>query len=196
MRKSSKLIVALALAGLTFPTLNGRETALKTNILYDATATVNLGIEQAVAPKWSLDLSANLNAWNMQKGARWKHWLVQPEARYWFCQSLDGHFLAMHALGGQYNVGHWTDGGLWGINSIEKFKHNRYQGWFVGAGVGYGYAWALSKHWNLEAEIAVGYIYTRYDTYECENCGRKISENKDYHYVGPTKAALSLVYVF
>lgn len=183
----------LAITGLI--SMHGRETALKTNLLYDATATVNLGIEQAVAPKWSVDLSANLNAWNMHDGARWKHWLVQPEARYWFCQALDGHFLAFHLVGGQYNIGHWTDGGLWGIK-VNKLAANRYQGWFLGAGVGYGYTWMLSKHWNLEAEIAVGYAFSRYDRFECENCGREVESGRNHHYVGPTKAAISLVYLF
>ncbi len=195
MRKLRIILAAIAVGLVASPSLCGRETALKTNLLYDATATVNLGLEQAVAPKWSIDLSGNLNAWNMRKGARWKHWFVQPEARYWLCQALDGHFFAAHLIGGSYNVGHWTDGGIWGMK-IDRFERNRYQGWFGGVGVGYGYAWALSKHWNLEAEIAVGYMYTRYDTFECENCGRKISENRDYNYVGPTKAAVSLVYVF
>lgn len=195
MRKLLQTLAAVAVGLVASADLNGRETAIKTNLLYDATATINLGVEQAVAPKWSIDLSGNFNAWNMHKGARWKHWLVQPEARYWLCQALDGHFFAAHALGGSYNVGHWTDGGIWGIK-VNKLAQNRYQGWFIGAGIGYGYAWALNKHWNIEAEIAVGYMFTRFDTFECEDCGRKVSENRNYHYVGPTKAALSLVYIF
>ena len=186
---------AVLLALTSFGAVNSRETALKTNLLYDATATVNIGLEQAIAPKWSIDLSGNLNAWNMHDGARWKHWLVQPEARYWFCQALDGHFLAAHLVGGQYNVGSWSDGGLWNIKSA-KLANNRYQGWFVGAGIGYGYSWMLAKHWNLEAEIAVGYAYSRYDRFECEECGREIESKRNHHYVGPTKAAISLVYVF
>ena len=60
------------------------DVALKTNLLYDATLTVNAGAEIAVAPRWSVDLSGNINAWTMSAGKRWKHWLVQPEARYWF----------------------------------------------------------------------------------------------------------------
>lgn len=195
MRLRVLTLGALLVAAAASTQLSGRETAIKTNLLYDATATVNLGLEQAVSPKWSIDLSANLNAWNMNEGARWKHWLVQPEARYWFCQALDGHFLAVHALGGQYNVGHWADGGIWGIHS-DKLRDNRYQGWFVGAGVGYGYAWPLAKHWNLEAEIAVGYMYTRYDRFECKDCGREVQSNVSKHRFGPTKAAISIVYVF
>ncbi len=64
-------------------------------------------------------------------------------------------------------------------------------GWFVGAGVAYGYAWILGRHWNLEAEIGIGYAYTRYDTYPCANCGDKIAEDQSHHYVGPTKAAVN-----
>ena len=81
------------------------DVALKTNLLYDATLTVNAGAEIAVAPRWSVDLSGNINAWTMSAGKRWKHWLVQPEARYWFCDALAGHFVGVHLLGGQYNVG-------------------------------------------------------------------------------------------
>lgn len=54
---------------------------LKTNILYDVGATVNLGAEVVVAPRWSFDLSGNLNAWDIN-GHKWKHRLVQPELRY------------------------------------------------------------------------------------------------------------------
>lgn len=188
-------MIALTLTLAAMSGVNGRETALKTNLLYDATATVNIGVEQAVAPRWSVDLSANLNAWNMRRGARWKHWLVQPEARYWFCQALDGHFLAAHLVGGQYNIGHWAGGGLWGISS-NKLAAERYQGWFAGAGIGYGYSWVLGRHWNIEAEIALGYAFSRYDVFECENCGREVESGRNRHYVGPTKAAVSLVYVF
>ena len=78
----------------------------------------------------------------------------------------------------------------------RKLKDTRYQGWFVGAGVAYGYAWILGRHWNLEAEIGIGYSYTRYDRFRCTGCGKKIETDKPHHYVGPTKTAVNLVYVF
>lgn len=37
-------------------------------------------------------------------------------------------------------------------------KDYRYEGWFIGAGVAYGYAWALSKHWNLPSEAIRSFI--------------------------------------
>ena len=81
-------------------------------------------------------------------------------------------------------------------SDLSRLSDHRYQGWFVGAGVGYGYAWILNRHLNLEAEIGVGYAYTRFDKFQCEGCGKKVETGRSHHYVGPTKAAVSLVYLF
>ncbi len=175
--------------------LRAQDVAVKTNLLYDAALTVNLGAEVRLAPKWSFDLSGNLNAWDVNSH-KWKHWLVQPEGRYWFCEGLQGHFVGVHALGGEYNVGNVDlDFKMLGTD-FRNLKDKRYQGWFAGAGIAYGYSWILGKHWNFEAEIGLGWIYTRYDVYPCAKCGTKHATGKAHNYVGPTKAALNLVYVF
>ena len=62
--------------------LSAQDWAVKTNLLYDATATINLGAEIGLAHKWTLDLSANYNGWTFNDNKKWKHWLAQPEARY------------------------------------------------------------------------------------------------------------------
>lgn len=162
--------------------ISAQNYAVKTNLLYDATATINLGAEFRLAEKWTFDLSASLNDWQFSHGKRWKHLLIQPEARYWLCESFGGHFLGFHTLGGRYNV--------------AKIHDSRYQGWFVGGGVGYGYAFMLNRHLNLELELALGYIYSQYDKFECVDCGRKVKKDEPRHFVGPTKAALNLVYTF
>lgn len=61
--------------------------AVKSNLLYDATATINLGVEAALGPRVTLDISGNYNPWEFGD-ARWKHWLIQPEVRYWLCESF------------------------------------------------------------------------------------------------------------
>lgn len=172
------------------------QVQLKTNLLYDATMTVNLGAEVALAPKWSLDVSGNLNAWTLDNGRRWKHWLAQPEVRYWFCDRFAGHFVAAHLLGGQYNMGAWKHGFDFLGNHFSKLKNNRFQGWYAGAGIAYGYTWILAKHWSFEAEIGIGWAYTRYDVYPCAHCGNKIAKDRSHNYVGPTKAALNIIYAF
>ena len=59
-----------------------QDVAVKTNLLYDAALTLNLGAEVRLLPRWTMDVSGNLNAWAVN-GHRWKHWVVQPEFRYW-----------------------------------------------------------------------------------------------------------------
>ena len=152
--------------------------------------------EIGLAPKWTLDVTGQFNAWTLSHQRRWKHWAVQPEARYWFCDRFSGHFIGLHAHGGQYNIGGFDGKVNFLGTDARKLKDTRYQGWFVGAGVAYGYAWILGRHWNLEAEIGIGYSYTRYDRFRCAGCGKKIETDKPHHYVGPTKAAVNLVYVF
>ena len=172
-----------------------QDLALKTNILYDATATVNLGIEAALSQKWTFEVGGNYNNWVMPQDRRWKHWLVQPEGRYWFCNKFIGSFLGIHLHGGQYNFGNLKNNIEFLGSDFSPLSDNRYQGWFVGAGVAYGYSLVLSKHWNLEFELGVGYAYTVYDRYPCADCGERL-EHSDHHYLGPTKAALNLVYLF
>ena len=188
-------IIIFFIASLSGIGASAQKWALKSNLLYDATATINAGAEVALAPRWSLDVSANLNAWTFSEGKRWKHWLVQPEARYWICDRFAGHFFGAHLLGGQYNIGNIDLPDFLG-NNFSNLKKYRYQGWFVGAGLAYGYTWILSRPWSAEAEIGFGWAYTRYDKYRCANCGRKVADNLPHHYVGPTKAALNIVYVF
>lgn len=196
MKIGIKTLLSLGLA-LCCLGARGQNVAVKTNVLYDAAAfTPNLGLEFGLAPRWTLDVSANYNGWTLSHGRRWKHWLVQPEGRYWFCDRFAGHFLGFHALGGQFNVGGLKNGISFLGTDFSKFSDRRYQGWMVGAGVAYGYAWVLGRHWNLEAELGIGWIYTRYDSYPCATCGKKLAEDQSHHYVGPTKAAINLVYTF
>ncbi|MDE6370275.1 MAG: DUF3575 domain-containing protein [Duncaniella sp.] len=194
MKSVIRIFASLLLLASALPAK--AQVDVKTNLLYDATLTVNLGAEVALAPKWSFDLSGNYNGWTLDNGRRWKHWLVQPEARYWFCDRFSGHFVGFHLLGGQYNLGAWKHGFDFLGNNFSNLRDRRYQGWYAGAGVAYGYTWILAKHWSVEAEIGLGWAYTRYDVFPCQKCGTKLAKNRVHNYVGPTKAAINLIYVF
>ena len=192
-----RFLMALLLFGAAWSGASAQAVGLKTNLISDALLNPSLGIEIGVAPKWSIDVSGQINAWKFSEGKRWKHWLAQPEVRYWFCQKFFGHFVGAHLLGGQYNIG-----GIKGLKhdflglQLSRLGDTRFQGWYAGAGLAYGYTWIINRHWNFEAEIGVGYVYRRYDAYPCAHCGTKIESGKSRNYVGPTKAALNLVYVF
>ena len=173
-----------------------QKAAVKTNLLYDAGTTLNLSVEAGIAPRWTIDISGNLNPWTFSDNTKWKHWLLQPEARYWLCERFNGHFLGVHLLGGIYNIGNTKTGFKFLGTDFGQLKDHRYEGWMLGAGIAYGYQWMLSRHWSMEAEIGIGYIYTRADKYECPRCGEKLEDNKPHNYFGPTKAAVSLIYAF
>ena len=198
MSVSKKMIclLLLLLAMFSVGESTAQKVAIKTNVVYDAAANVNAGLEFGLARRWTLDVSGNLNVWDMSQGRKWKHWLAQPELRYWLCDRFAGHFFALHLHGGQYNVGGIENGLRFLGTDFSKLGDNRFQGWFAGAGIAYGYTWILGKHWNLEAELGFGYSYTNYDTFECAGCGKKVKEDDEHHYVGPTKAAINLVYLF
>lgn len=190
--RTTLLIIMLTL----FPCAKAQDAAVKTNLLDYAILSPNAGVEVGVAPHWTVDVSGQLNAWKLSDDRQWRHWAVQPGARYWLCDRFGASFFGFYLHGGQYNIGGF-DGkyNLFGTDA-RKLKDARYQGWFAGAGVSYGYAWILGRHWNLEAEIGIGYSYTRYDKFRCTGCGKRVETDKPHHYVGPTKAAINLVYLF
>ena len=116
---------------------------------------------------------------------------MQPEARRWLCTPFAGHFLGVHALGGRYNVG----GVHLPFHILKGAREARYEGWFLGAGISYGYHWVLSPHWGMEAALGVGAAFLRSDRYRCGHCGSKQRDVKNKGYYGPTKAAVSIVYM-
>lgn len=189
------LIVSICLVVASL-TASAQNVVVKTNLLYDITTTANLGMEFKVAPKWTVDISGNLNAWTFSDNKKWKHWVLQPEARYWLCERFNGHFVGAHLVGGIYNMGNWNTDFTFLGTDFGQLKEHRYEGWLVGAGIAYGYHWMLDRHWSVEAEIGIGYVYTQADKYECPRCGEQLENNKPHHYVGPTKAAVNLIYVF
>jgi hypothetical protein len=193
MKLHVKLIAAIIAA--TFAILPGfsQKVALKSNMLSDVLLSPDLGIEFALAPKWSLDINGNAVLWN-NGDRRFRHWTVMPEARYWLCQRFHGHFFGLHAIAGQYNVG--NIGHDFPILGFKDLASKRYQGWMGGAGIAYGYDWLLSEHWNLEAEIGAGWIHTRSDVYPCAECGNKLDSGYNRNYFGLTKLALNIVYLF
>lgn len=187
-----KRIVLLALwAVFGFSAASAQDFALKTNLLYWATATPNLGAEVSFARKHSAQLFYGLNPWKSSSGKSLRHWALQPEYRYWFCEAFNGWFVGVHGVGGEFNVGNIE----LPFNIYEGTKDHRYEGWYAGGGITAGYQWMLSRHWNFEASVGLGYVYAQFDKYECGWCGEKVfSGHKNYF--GPTKAALSFLYIF
>ncbi|MCH5232396.1 MAG: DUF3575 domain-containing protein [Muribaculaceae bacterium] len=171
-----------------------QKVGIKTNILSDVFTTPSLGVEYRVSNLWTIDFSAQLNAWNIN-GRRWRHWMLQAEARRWYRESLKGSFFGAHIIVGQFNIGNINTKFKFLGTDFSKLKDNRYQGWGGGLGLAYGYAWNLARHWNLEAEVGIGWICTRYDKYPCAECGSVIRKGGNHNYFGPTKLCFAVEYI-
>ena len=191
--KIALIIAFLILAGVSSGAY-AQKVALKSNIVSDALLSPNLAIEVGLAPKWTFNVAGQLNLWTVNDH-KWRHWLVQPEARYWLCHRFQGHFLGLHAIGGEFNFGHMDNNIKLLGSDFSKLKDRRYEGWGAGAGIGYGYDWILNRHWNLEAEIGIGWIYASYKEYPCAVCGTQLGSGH-HNYFGPTKVAINLEYLF
>lgn len=162
--------------------------ALKVNFLYAATLTPNLALEIGLGKKTSFELTGGYNFYDPSSKKHWKHWLVQPEFRYWFCERFNGSFLGVHALGGEYNFARIK----LPLSVFDDLEDYRYEGYYYGGGLVFGYQWILGKRWNLEMSVGAGYVRVHYDKYNCPTCGNSIKDGAK-NYFGPTKAAISLL---
>ena len=172
------------------------KAALKTNVIYDATATINLGVEFALAPKMTMDISGDLHPWVLPNGWRLTHYLVQPELRFWLKERFQGHFFAVNVLGATYNAGNIRNNFHIMGRDMSALGRYRVEGVAYGAGLGYGYAVRVAKHLNIEMEIGLGYIGAEFDAYRLGEKESLYAQNSTAQYFGPTKGALNIVYIF
>lgn len=189
-----KAIGILGLMLLLTASVQAQVTGIKTNVLYLATASPNIGVEWPMGRHWTGTLSCGYNPFRLGTvrdsdgnaiNSKLHHWLGSGEVRYWFCEKFVGWNMGINAFGGEYNAG--------GISFIPALKEDRFEGWGAGAGITIGYQVPLSPRWGLDFSIGGGYVYTEYTKYEGCACGDELGRYKK-HLWGPMKAAVSVVY--
>lgn len=188
--KLRKVILLLALLLIGAYAAQAQKVALKTNALHwAAMGSPNGSLEVAIGPRWTMDLYGGGNLWKFDKPLEVRHWLVQPEVRYWLCEAFNGTFIGLHGHYGQYNVGGFDIP----VGRLKAFKDHRYEGYFYGAGLSLGHQWVLSDHLNLETSLGGGWARTPYRKHACAECA-PLLEEKTYDYFGVTRAMISLTY--
>ena len=81
-------IVLIVMLGFGYLGSYAQQVALKTNLLYDAALTPNIGMEIGVDKKHTFQVFYGLHPWKFNHGddqKYLKHWVVNPEWRHWFC---------------------------------------------------------------------------------------------------------------
>lgn len=187
-----QIVATLLICLLTVSETHSQQIDLRSNLLYDATLTPNLGIEVRTDSAWSVGINGGLNAWdiNKQKNKKWRHVLVSPYLRHYFGHRADTvryhldtdatptqwrdttelrrmQYIEANVIYSHYNVGniHFPFG-LW-----PDARNHRFQGDFLALGAKYGYSWVMSRDWRIEAEAGIAIGYTWFKEYDCPHCG-------------------------
>lgn len=198
MRRSLIVFFLLLFSGIS---VNAQRIGVKTNALYLATSTPNIGLEYAFADRFSLELEGGYNPWilDSDRNMKAKHLLVSPEVRYWFCEAFNGHFIGINANYTLFNLSGVDVPAVFfpSVRSamvLEDLKNKRSEGWAAGAGLTYGCVWPIARRWNLECTVGLGYWYTDYDKFESRKCGL-FQEHVSHGAFGPTALGISFIYL-
>ena len=102
--------------------MNCQNIAVKSNVLYDLTSSLNIGGEIKCNDTYSISSIISYNPWTFADNRKMKHLLIQPELRKWFGDVFQGSFVGIQAHYARFNVG--------GILSDYRFQ--RKSGWWRG----------------------------------------------------------------
>ena len=161
--------------------------AVRTNLLAPA---LNVGVEVPVGNRWSVGADYYYPWFKRREDNQNCFQLLglSLEGRYWFgcnrteADRLKGHSLGANVYGGYYDI-------------EDNYAGN--QGEFVSVGLDYLYAMPLfNEKIHLEFSLGIGYLYSfmkPYDVFEAGGKAFKTGYTKNFHWVGPTKATISLV---
>ena len=167
--------------------------ALKSNLLYDAATLLNYSVEVPMTKHFSALFYHQFPWWRWGEGRNEyciRFLSIGGEARWWFKPGnnpkrdrLTGHFLGVYGESGKWD--------------FEWKRDICYQGEHWSAGISYGYAMPLGKHFNLEFSLSLGYASIAYRKYtpssDYEILWRDPDNTGRWHYFGPTKVQVSLV---
>ena len=161
--------------------------ALKNNILYDLALAPNIEVELSIGKRWSLNTEYKCPWWlNSRHDFCYQLLSGGMEARYWLGDRkmrdrLTGHFLGIYTEGGVYDFQLKEENGIRG----------RY---YTASGLTYGYAHQLTGHLAIECSLGIGCLATGYRKYTSYKGDLVWTNGGHYHFIGPTKAKVSLVW--
>ena len=147
-----------------------RRIALRTNLLYDATLSPNIGVDVRVDSTWTVGLLAGINAWDIdkEKNKKWRHMLFSLRARKFLNDSVfHKGYIEADVIYSHFNVGNVK----FPFGLYKSVRDRRLQGDLVALGGKYGYSWILARNWRIEAEAGVAVGYAWFKEYDCPHCG-------------------------
>lgn len=171
--------------------------AVKTNMLYDAAALPNIGVEFYLGRNWSVSADWTYGWWdNDSKHRYWRAYGGEVAVRRWFGpkakqKPLTGHHLGIYGGAFTYDFEFGGRGYMGGIPGGTLWDRC-----MVTAGVEYGFSLPVAKRINIDFTIGVGYIGGKYVKYDPSPYGGYIWKSiHRLNWFGPTKAEITLVWL-
>lgn len=159
--------------------------ALKTNLLYDVAITPNLELEFPLGKRWSVNLEYQYAWWLHKQTFCWQIESGGIEGRYWL-----GDRYSKDVLQGWF-IGAFTGMGMFDFQL--KKKSGNQGDYYMMVGADAGYVARLSKHFNIEFSLGVGYLKADYKHYHViDDILIKQGNNHNYNAFIPLKAKVSL----
>ena len=170
--------------------------AVKTNLLYDALAVPNIGVEFSLGKRWSVAADWMYAWWS--KNSKHRYWRIYGggvSARKWFGKAsevkpLQGHHIGLNAQMFTYDFEFGGKGYMAGEPGSNMWNRMNYS-----IAAEYGYSMPIARRLNLDFSIAAGYMGGRYYKYIPLDNHYVWQATKDRNWWGPTKLEISLVWL-
>lgn len=161
---------------------------VKTNMLYDAMLVPNGGLEIYLGKNWSIDAYWMYAWWKSDRVHNyWRTYGGDVELRKWLGSAARRKPLTGHHIGAYAQIVTY-DFELGGRGYLADR-------WSYAAGMSYGYSLPVAKRLNIDFSIGLGYMGGEYKEYLPLDGHYVWQSTKRRHWIGPTKAEISLVWL-
>lgn len=161
---------------------------VKTNMLYDALLVPNGGLEIYIGKNWSIDAYWMYAWWKSDRVHNyWRTYGGDVELRKWLGSAARRKPLTGHHIGAYAQIVTY-DFELGGRGYLADR-------WSYAAGVSYGYSLPVAKRLNIDFSMGLGYMGGEYKEYLPQDGHYVWQSTKRRHWIGPTKAEISLVWL-
>ncbi|MEZ3557844.1 MAG: DUF3575 domain-containing protein [Duncaniella sp.] len=159
-----------------------QRVALKTNTLDWVLMSPNLTLDTRLSRRVTFEIGIAGNPFSKTpygSDIMLKNIRIEPSLRYWFNRPMARHFMGVAFSGGVFNV---------------RMRQHCYKGNEFAAGLTYGYALVLNRHWNVEFTLGLGlarvwgydYLY---------NEGQPLTRNMSHWLPAPVGTGISFSYI-
>jgi hypothetical protein len=152
----------------------------RTNLLYWLLGTPNLGVEWLPSRNVGILVDGAFTHWKWKDEQRqYRMWMVSPQVR-WYLGMNKCWYIGLEGHIGELNL---------------KLSNVGRQGNLIGGGLTGGYKLYMSRVFDMDFSLGLGYTRFEYDSYtrgQEHMLKRKLGQRKNL--IGPTEAGISLVW--